>query len=171
MVTNSSSPRRPSGSGHMNVAQQLCAWITEHIELYAGILQCNVCEYINIVILFLRSATRCKAVKICKQDQATTPITTPAAIVSPARLTNTRPISLFTLAISSGIVAALCAPGAERRVISTKAVIPFCRTLQGSAIHFVLAEPSYGAGSRQYQTKEGRHTVVVPLPPAPFRKY
>ena len=56
----------------------------------------------------------------------------PAAIVSPARRISTRPISLLSLAVSSGIVGGLPAFWVDRSVISTVAVTPFCSTLQVS---------------------------------------
>lgn len=59
----------------------------------------------------------------------TSSMTTPAAIVSPLRLINTRPISLLSAAVSRGIVAGLDELGDDRSVISTRAVVPFCSTL------------------------------------------
>jgi len=54
----------------------------------------------------------------------------PAAIVSPPRRISTRPISLLSAAVSSGIVGARpVLPGDERSVSTTVAVTPFCSTL------------------------------------------
>lgn len=54
----------------------------------------------------------------------------PAAIVSPARLINTLPISLLSFAVSNGIPSILPElPCVALILISTEAVVPFCNTL------------------------------------------
>jgi hypothetical protein len=70
-------------------------------------------------------------------------MTTPAAIVSPLRLISTRPISLLSAAVSSGIEAVRREFGADRSVISTKAVVPFCSTLTDQPKVLVVFQLTY----------------------------
>lgn len=57
-------------------------------------------------------------------------MTTPAAMVSPPRRMSTRPISLFSAEVSSGMLGVLEEPCVGRSEISTVAVAPFCNTLR-----------------------------------------
>ena len=68
----------------------------------------------------------------------------PAAIVSPPRRINTRPISLFCCAVSRGIPGVLPAPLVDRSVISTVAVTPFCKTLLCQQIRVVRQSTDLG---------------------------
>lgn len=95
---------------------------------------------------------------------ATRPITTPAAIVSPPLLINTLPISLLSLAVSSGIVADRLDPGGERSVISTSAVVPFCKTLNGKHQHKYATLFSTTQGSKEIpSTHRGFFLTTCPF--------